>query len=633
MFIPTPLDLKKPVPSDIEIAQDATLKPITQVAEELGLLPEEIEFYGKYKAKVHLSVRDRLADRPNGKYVDVTAITPTPLGEGKTTTTVGLSQALGAHLGQKVVTCIRQPSQGPTFGIKGGAAGGGYSQIIPMEDFNLHLTGDIHAITAANNLLAAAIDTRMFHEFRQTDEALFRRLCPPDKNGHRTFSPVMRKRLQKLGINKTDPDDLTEEEASRFARLDIDPESVTWRRVTDTNDRMLRAITIGQGPQEKGADRETGFDITVASEIMAILALTTDLADMRERLGNMVIGTSRAGEAVTADDLGVGGALTVLMKDAIMPNLMQTLEGTPAFVHAGPFANIAHGNSSIVADQIALKLVGPDGYVLTESGFGADIGMEKFFNIKCRYSGLIPDTVVLVATIRALKMHGGGPKVTAGQPLDPAYTEENLELLEKGCVNMVAHIKNALRFGIPVVVAVNRFKDDTDAEIGLVRQIAIEAGAEDAVMSNHWTEGGKGAVELGKAVMAACKKPSNFKFLYPLEISIKEKIETIAREIYGADGVEFLPEAEKKIETYTRLGFDKLPICMAKTHLSLSHDPVLKGAPKGFIVPIRDIRASVGAGFLYPLVGQMSTMPGLPTRPVYYDVDIDLETGRVIGLF
>lgn len=633
MFTPTPLNLKMPVPSDIEIAQEATLKPIMQIAEELGLLPEEIEFYGKYKAKVHLAVRERLADRPNGKYIDVTAITPTPLGEGKSTTTVGLSQALGAHLGQKVVTCIRQPSQGPTFGIKGGAAGGGYSQIIPMEDFNLHLTGDIHAITAANNLLAAAIDTRMFHEARQSDDALFRRLCPPDKTGKRTFSPVMLKRLKKLGIDKTNPDELTEAEASRFARLDIDPDSITWRRVVDTNDRMLRGIIIGQGPQEKGAERETGYDITVASEIMAILALTTSLEDMRERLGAMVIGTSRAGDAVTADDLGVGGALTVLMKDAIMPNLMQTLEGTPAFVHAGPFANIAHGNSSIVADQIALKLVGPDGYVLTESGFGADIGMEKFFNIKCRYSGLIPDAVVLVATIRALKMHGGGPKVTAGQPLDHAYTEENLELLEKGCVNMVVHIHNAMRFGIPVVVAINRFKDDTPAEIELVRKVAIAAGAEDAVMSNHWTEGGKGAVELGKAVMSACEKPGDFKFLYPLEMSIKEKIETIAKEIYGADGVEFLPEAEKKIETYTRLGFAKLPICMAKTHLSLSHDPALKGAPKGFVVPIRDIRASVGAGFLYPLVGQMSTMPGLPTRPVYYDVDIDLETGRVVGLF
>ncbi|MFQ5399325.1 MAG: formate--tetrahydrofolate ligase [Anaerolineae bacterium] len=633
MFIPTPLKLRVPVPSDLDIAQEAQIKPIAQVAEELGLLPDELELHGNNKAKVALSVRERLADQPNGKYIDVTAITPTPLGEGKTTTTIGLSQALGAHLGKKVVTCIRQPSQGPTFGIKGGAAGGGYSQIIPMEDFNLHLTGDIHAITAANNLLAAAIDTRIFHETRQSDAALFRRLCPRAKDGSRRFSPVMLKRLQKLGIHKTDPDDLTDEEISRFVRLDIDPDSITWRRVLDTNDRYLREITVGQGPKEKGITRRTGFDITVASEIMAILALTTSLADMRERLGRMVIGTSRAGEAITADDLGAGGALTVLMKDAIKPTLMQTLEGTAAFVHAGPFANIAHGNSSIVADQMALKLVGPDGYVLTESGFGADIGMEKFFDIKCRYSGLIPDAVVLVATIRALKMHGGGPTVKAGQPLDPAYTEENLPLLEKGCGNMVAHIKNALRFGVPVVVAVNRFKDDTDAEVDLVRKIAIEAGAEDAVMSNHWAEGGKGAVALGEAVIAACEKPSHFKFLYPLEMSIKEKIEIIAREIYGADGVEYSPEAEKKIEVYTRLGFDKLPMCMAKTHLSLSHDPALKGVPTGFTVPVRDIRASVGAGFLYPLLGEMSTMPGLPTRPAFYDVDIDLETGKVVGLF
>jgi len=632
MITPTPLEVKDPVPSDIDIAQAAELKPIKQVAEEIGLEEDELVLYGPYKAKVKLSVLERLAGRPNGKYVDVTAITPTPLGEGKTTTTVGLSQALGAHLGQTVVTAIRQPSQGPTFGIKGGAAGGGYSQIIPMEDFNLHLTGDIHAITAANNLLAAAIDTRMHHESYQSDESLFNRLCPPDKEGNREFSPVMLRRLEKLGIDKTDPDELTDEEITRFVRLDIDPDSITWRRVVDTNDRYLRTIEIGHGDKEKFV-RETGYDITVASEIMAILALTTSLNDMRERLGKMVIGTSRSGEAVTADDLGVGGALTVLMKDAIMPTLMQTLEGTPAFVHAGPFANIAHGNSSILADQIALKLVGPDGYVLTESGFGADIGMEKFFDIKCRYSGLIPDAVVLVSTIRALKMHGGGPRVVAGKPLDPAYTEENLELLENGAENMVVHIKNALRFGIPVVVAINRFKDDTDAEIELVRKIALEAGAEDAVMTNHWAEGGAGSVELGKAVMAAAEKPSDFKFLYPLEASIEEKIHAIATKIYGADGVEFSDKAKDKIALYNRLGFDNLPICMAKTHLSLSHDPALKGAPKGFTVPIRDIRASVGAGFLYPLVGQMSTMPGLPTRPVFYDVDIDPETGQVLGLF
>jgi methylenetetrahydrofolate dehydrogenase (NADP+)/methenyltetrahydrofolate cyclohydrolase/formyltetrahydrofolate synthetase len=629
-FRPTPLKRVNPVPSDIEIAQAAELKPVKVVAEELGLLPEELELHGDYKAKVKLEVLERLKDVPDGKYIDVTAITPTPLGEGKSTTMVGLSQALGAHLGKRVFTCIRQPSQGPTFGIKGGAAGGGYSQVVPMEDFNLHLTGDIHAISAANNLLAAAIDTRMFHESRQSDEALFNRLCPADKEGNRSFSPSMLRRLKKLGIDKTDPNELTPEERGRFARLDIDPDTITWRRVVDTNDRHLRTVTVGQGPDEKGHTRETGFDITVASEIMAILALTTDLADMRERFGRIVIGTNRQGEAVTAEDLGAAGAMTVLMKDAIKPTLMQTLEGTPVFVHAGPFANIAHGNSSIVADRIALKLAD---YVVTESGFGADIGMEKFFNIKCRYSGLIPSVVVLVATVRALKMHGGGPKVVAGKPLDPAYTEENLDLLRAGLPNLKHHIKNALRFGIPVVVAVNSFKDDTPAEVELVRQAALEAGAEDAVVSRHWMEGGEGAADLGKAVVAAAEKPSNFKFLYPLDASIKEKIETICTEIYGADGVDYLPEAEKKIELYTKLGFDNLPLCMAKTHLSLSHDPALKGVPKGFRVPIRDIRASVGAGFLYPLLGEMRTMPGLPTRPVFYDVDIDLETGRVVGLF
>jgi methylenetetrahydrofolate dehydrogenase (NADP+)/methenyltetrahydrofolate cyclohydrolase/formyltetrahydrofolate synthetase len=629
-FTPTKINLRNPVPSDIEIAQEADLKPITQVAEEVGLRPDELELHGTYEAKVKLEVLERLKDVPDGVYIDVTAITPTPLGEGKSTTMVGLSQALGAHLGKRVFTCIRQPSQGPTFGIKGGAAGGGYSQVVPMEDFNLHLTGDIHAITAANNLLAAAIDARMFHEASQSDEALFNRLCPPDKEGNRSFSPSMLRRLKKLGIDKTEPNELTAEERSRFARLDIDPASITWRRVVDTNDRFLREIEIGLGPEEKGMTRITGFDITVASEIMAILALTTDLADMRERFGRVVIGTNKAGEAVTAEDLGVAGAMTVLMKDAIKPTLMQTLEGTPVFVHAGPFANIAHGNSSIIADKIALKLAD---YVVTESGFGADIGMEKFFDIKCRYSGLVPNVVVLVATVRALKMHGGGPKVVAGKPLDPAYTKENLDLLRAGLSNLQHHIKNALRFGIPVVVAVNSFADDTQAEVELVRQAALEAGAEDSVVARHWMEGGEGAVRLAEAVIKAAEKPSNFHFLYPLDISIKEKIEIICKEIYGADGVDYLPEAEAKIDLYTRLGFDKLPLCMAKTHLSLSHDPSLKGVPKGYRVPIRDIRASVGAGFLYPLLGEMRTMPGLPTRPVFYDVDLDMETGRVVGLF
>lgn len=628
---PIRLERQTPVPADIEIAQQARMKPITELAEELGLRPDEIELYGPYKAKVKLEVLERLKDVPNGKYIDVTAITPTPLGEGKTTTTIGLSQALGAHLGKSVMTCIRQPSQGPTFGIKGGAAGGGYSQVVPMEDFNLHLTGDIHAITAANNLLAAAIDVRMLHESEATDEQLFERLFPKDKQGKRHFAVNMLNRLKKLGIDKTDPDEMTAEERSRFVRLDIDPDSITWRRVIDTSDRFLRGITIGQGPNEKGMERKTGFDITVASEIMAVLALTTSLADMRRRFGEMVIGTNRKGEAINADDLGVAGAMTVLMKDAIKPNLMQTLEGTPVFVHAGPFANIAHGNSSIIADMIGLKLAD---YVVTESGFGSDMGMEKFFNIKCRYSGLIPNVVVMVATARALKMHGGGPKVVAGKPLDHAYTHENLDLLRAGLGNLLAHIGIARKFGVPVVVAINAFATDSEAELNLIRKVAVEeGGAEDAVICNHWALGGEGAVELAEAVVRAAEKPSQFHFLYPLDIPIKEKIEIIAREVYGADGVDYEPLAEQRIAEYTRLGFDRLPICMAKTHLSLSHIAELKGVPKGFRLPVRDIRASVGAGFLYPLVGTMSTMPGLPTRPAFYDVDLDLETGRVVGLF
>ncbi len=618
-----------PVPSDLEIAQAAELKPIVDVAASIGLSVDDLEVFGQYKAKVHLDVRDKFAGRPQGKYVDVTAITPTPLGEGKTTTTIGLTQGLGV-LGQSVIACIRQPSQGPTFGIKGGAAGGGYSQVVPMEDFNLHLTGDIHAITAAHNLIAAAIDARMLHESVTEPQVMFDRLCPKDKAGQRTFSPTMLRRLAKLSITKTDPDELTPEERARFAMLDIDPATITWNRVIDISDRFLRKIEVGLGPEEKGKTRITGYDITVASEIMAILALTTSLEDLRERIGRIVIGTNKAGEAVSVEDLGVAGAATVLMKDAIMPNLMQTLEGQPAFVHAGPFANIAHGNSSIVADQIALKLAD---YVVTESGFGADMGMEKFMNIKCRYSGLIPNCVVLVATVRALKMHGGGPKVVAGKPLDHAYTSENLPLLEKGLANLEAHIENARRFGVPVVVAINRFKDDTPAEIAMIRDHAIKAGAEDAVLSNHWAHGGDGAVDLAKAVMAACDKPSNFQFLYPLEWSIKDKIEKIAKDIYGAGSVEYTPEAETKIALYTRLGFDKLPMCMAKTHLSMGHDPAVKGRPQGYVFPVRDVRASVGAGFLYPLCGEMRTMPGLPTRPVFYDVDLDLETGRVVGLF
>ncbi len=630
LFTPTKVDIKKPVPADIDIAQSIKLKPITLVAEELGLLPEEVELYGPYKAKVKLDVLERLKDKPDGKYIDVTAITPTPLGEGKTTTTVGLSQALGAHLGKSVVTCIRQPSQGPTFGIKGGAAGGGYSQVVPMEDLNLHLTGDIHAITAANNLLAAAIDARIFHESTQTDEALFRRLFPQDKHGKRQFPIGMQNRRERLGITVDDPDKMSTDEKSNLIRLNIDSSTITWMRGIDTNDRFLRKVTIGQGAEEKGYTRETGFYITVASEIMAILALTTNLGDMRKRLGAMIVALDKNGNAVTADDLGIAGALTALMIDAIKPNLMQTLEGTPVFVHAGPFANIAHGNSSILADMIGLKLAD---FVVTESGFGADMGMEKFFDIKCRCSGLIPSTVVLVASVRALKMHGGGPKVTAGSPLDPIYKEENLPLLRKGLDNLLHHIHLTRKFGVPVVVAVNRFFTDTDAEMNLVQKVAVEEGnAFDAVICNHWEEGGKGAEALAEAVIRASALPSHFNFLYPLEWPIKKKIETIAKEIYGADGVDYLPEAEERINEYTRLGLAHLPICMAKTHLSLSHNPDLKGVPKRFNIPVRDVRISAGAGFIYPLLGAISTMPGLPTRPAFMDIDVDPSTGKILGL-
>ncbi|KAH7859327.1 hypothetical protein Vadar_034678 [Vaccinium darrowii] len=626
------LEVVSPVPADIDIANSQEPFHISEIAQELNLSPNQYDLYGKYKAKVLLSVVDEVKGSGDGYYVVVGGITPTPLGEGKSTTTVGLCQALGAFLDKKVVTCVRQPSQGPTFGIKGGAAGGGYSQVIPMDEFNLHMTGDIHAITAANNLLAAAIDTRIFHESTQSDKALLNRLCPPNKEGKRSFSNIMFRRLKKLGISKTKPEDLTSQEVKKFARLDIDPDSITWRRVMDINDRFLRKITIGQGPEEKGMVRETGFDISVASEIMAVLALTTSLADMRERLGNMVIGNSKAGEPITADDLGVGGALTVLMKDAINPTLMQTLEGTPVLVHAGPFANIAHGNSSIVADKIAVKLVGQGGFVVTEAGFGADIGTEKFMNIKCRYSGLTPQCAVIVATVRALKMHGGGPEVVAGKPLDRCYITENVDLVEAGCVNLARHISNTKAYGVNVVVAINKFATDSEAELNAVRNAALAAGAFDAVICTHHAHGGKGAVDLGIAVQKACENVTQpLKFLYPLDISIKEKIEAIAKS-YGASGVEYSDQAEKQIEMYSKQGFSTLPICMAKTQYSFSHIPSEKGAPSGFVLPIRDVRASIGAGFIYPLVGTMSTMPGLPTRPCFYDIDLDTTTGMVIGL-
>ena len=563
--------------SDIEIAQAATMKPIREIASSIGIDEKYLELYGNYKAKVQLEILDELKDKPKGKYIDVTAITPTPLGEGKTVTTIGLSQALN-KIGKKTITCIRQPSLGPVFGIKGGAAGGGYSQVLPMEDFNLHLTGDIHAVGIAHNLLAAFLDT---HLMKGND-------------------------------------------------LNIDPFSITWNRVLDISDRVLRNIVVGLGGAANGNPRETGFDITVASEVMAILALTTSLKDLRQRLGRIVFGSTFDGKAVTAEDLQVAGAMTVLLKDAIKPTLLQTLEHGACFVHAGPFANIAHGNSSIIADQMAIKL---GDYVVTESGFGADMGAEKFMDIKCRYSGLTPDAVVIVCTVRALKMHGGGFEFIPGQPVDKdAMQRPNIEAVAKGCANLEKMIENMKLFGIPVVVAVNNFDSDTKEEIEVIRQRAKAAGAEDALVSQVWLKGGDGGRELAEAVVKAANKPSDFKFLYPLDWSIKKKIETIATKIYGADGVDYLPLAEKKIDTYTKQGFDKLPICMAKTHLSLSHDPNLKNRPTGFRVPIRDVRASVGAGFLYPLLGEMRTMPGLPKVPAGTKIDID-DDGKIVGMF
>ncbi|XP_067149667.1 monofunctional C1-tetrahydrofolate synthase, mitochondrial isoform X2 [Apteryx mantelli] len=621
-----------PVPSDIEISRAQSPKAVDVLAKEIGLLTDEIEIYGQTKAKVRLSLLERLKDQPDGKYVLVAGITPTPLGEGKSTVTIGLVQALTAHLNINSFACLRQPSQGPTFGVKGGAAGGGYAQVIPMEEFNLHLTGDIHAIIAANNLLAAAIDARILHENTQSDKALYNRLVPV-VNGVRGFSAIQLARLRRLGINKTDPSTLTEEEISKFVRLDIDPSTITWQRVVDTNDRFLRKVTIGQANTEKGFVRQAQFDIAVASEIMAILALTTSLADMRERLGKMVVANDKKGQPVTAEDLGVTGALAVLMKDAIKPTLMQTLEGTPVFVHAGPFANIAHGNSSVLADKIALKLVGEKGFVVTEAGFGADIGMEKFFNIKCRASGLVPSVVVLVATVRALKMHGGGPNVTAGAPLKKEYTEENLQLVADGCCNLQKQIQITQLFGVPVVVALNVFKTDSPAEVDLVCKIAKRSGAFDAVPCNHWSAGGRGAVKLAKAVEKAASQRSSFKYLYNLELPIVEKIRIIAQKVYGAQDIELSPAAQSQVDRYTWQGFGNLPICMAKTHLSLSHQPERKGVPTSFILPISDVRASIGAGFIYPLVGAMSTMPGLPTRPCFYDIDLDPITEQVKGLF
>ena len=564
------------VPSDIEIAQAATLEPIEAIAEKMGLSRSDIEFYGDSMAKIKLEAIDKLKDRPNAKYVVVTAVTPTPLGEGKSTTTVGLGQALN-HIGKKATIAIRQPSQGPTFGIKGGAAGGGYSQVIPMEQINLHMTGDIHAITAANNLLAAMIDNHIY----------------------------------------------------QGNALNIDPYNITWRRVLDVNDRELRNIISGLGEKADGRPRQTGFDITVASEVMAILALTTGLRDMRDRFGRIVIGQSMDKKPVTAEQLGAAGAMTVLMKEAIKPNLFQTLENTPALVHAGPFANIAHGNSSILADQIGIKC---GDFLVTEAGFGADIGAEKFFNIKCRYSGLRPDAAVVVTTVRALKLHTGKYRVVPGRPLPEAMVKENPDDIYVGAANLRKQVQNMGRHGVSPVICINHFSSDYQSEIDAIFAVAKELGVRCA-LARHWAEGGPGATDLAHAVVEAAEEPTEFQFLYELNQPIKQKIEILAKEIYGAADVSFDAQAESQIKSYEANGFGNLPICMAKTHLSLSHDPNLKGAPTGFTFPIREVRASVGAGFIYPLAGEMRTMPGLSSHPAAERVDIDFETGRVVGLF
>ena len=565
-------------PSDLDIARSVTPRPIADVAAELGLAPDEIEFYGPVKAKVTLAGVERVErERPRGKYVLVTAITPTPLGEGKTTTTVGLAQGLN-RIGRNASVAIRQPSLGPVFGIKGGAAGGGYSQIIPMEDFNLHLTGDIHAISAAHNLASAFLDNHLHH-------------------GN---------------------------------ALGIDLFSIRWPRVVDISDRAIRRVIIGLGGKENGVPRESEYVITVASEVMAILALSKDLFDLRARLGRIVVATSREGKAVTTEDLGVAGAMTVLLKDAIKPNLLQTLEGGPAYVHCGPFANIAHGNSSIIADRVALAT---SDIVVTEGGFGADMGAEKFFDIKCRASGLRPDAAVVVATIRALKMHGGVGKIVAGKPLDPALTTENVEAVRKGCENLAAQVELVASYGVPVVVAINAFPTDTAAEHEAVRDASIAAGARDGVVTTNWADGGRGAEALAAAVWDACEaEGGHFQLLYPDDMPLREKVETIATKVYGAAGVDFAPAASKALAEYTNLGYGHLPVCMAKTHLSLSHDPNLKGRPTGYRFPVRDVKLAAGAGFIYPLAGDMRTMPGLPSHPAGEKIDIDAD-GNVVGLF
>ena len=563
-----------PMPTALEIARAATLKPIADVAEDIGLPPWLVQPYGEHVAKIDLKAIEELADRPKAKYVVVTAVTPTPLGEGKTTTTVGLGQAM-RHIGKRATIALRQASMGPTFGIKGGAAGGGYSQVVPFETLNLHLTGDMHAVTAAHNMLSAMLDNHLFQG-------------------------------NKLGI---------------------DQHNITWKRVLDVNDRALRNIVLGLGAAADGVPRQTGFDITAASEAMAVLALSTSLHDMRARLGRIVVGYTKAGEPVTAEELKAGGAMTVIMREAIRPNLLQTLENTPAIIHAGPFGNIAHGNSSVVGDMIGIHT---GDFLITEAGFGADMGAERFFNIKCRVSGLKPDAAVVVTTVRALKAHSGNHRIVAGRPLPEALLAENPDEVHVGGSNLRKQIENVKAHGVTPVVAINAMPEDFASEHEAIAEIAASMGVRSAVCT-HFAEGGRGAAALAEAVVEAAAEPGNFSFLYPSEAPLREKIESVATKVYGADGVDYTPLAARQLDGYERNGFGGLPVCIAKTHLSLSHDPTLKGAPTGWRLPVREVRASVGAGFIYPICGDMRTMPGLGTSAAAERIDID-ENGEIVGL-
>lgn len=562
------------IPSDLAIARAARLAPLDEIAGRLGLGAHLLEPYGSGVAKVDLAAIEELADRPRGKYVLVTAISPTPLGEGKTAVAVGLGQALGV-LGRSGVVTLRQPSMGPTFGIKGGAAGGGYSQVVPMERLNLHLTGDIHAVTAAHNLLAAMLDAHLFH--------------------------------------------------GNARGLDL--HAIDWKRALDVNDRALRSIVVGLGGRLDGVPRQSGFDITAASEVMAVLALATSLADLRARLGRIVVGYTASGEPVTAEDLDAAGAMAVLLRDALRPNLMQTLEQTPVLVHAGPFGNIAHGCSSVVADLIGLRAAD---VVVTEAGFGSDMGAERFFNIKCRTAGLAPDAAVVVATVRALKAHSGGHRVVAGKPLPEAMLAERPDEVHAGIANLVAHIENVQRHGVTPVVAINAFPTDHPSEHAVIRETAEQLGVRVAVTTNV-AEGGKGGAELAEVMLEAANEPSSFRFLYPDEATLREKIAIVATQVYGADGVDEEPAATRALDRLEGLGYGHLPVCIAKTHLSLSHDATLLGRPRGFRLPIREVRASIGAGFVYPICGTMSTMPGLGAHPAAEHIDIDAD-GQIVGL-